>query len=270
MENFEFDFEKGDPRALGWVAAFRSIKQKGWYKDSHFVHLWMHLLFSARRKPKEILFNGQIVKIMAGQLITGRRSLSQKTGIEESKVERILKVFENEQQIEQQKTNKFRLITIKNWKRYQQIEQQIEQRVNNKRTTSEQQVNTNNKDNNDNKEDNSFSEEKKSDPILEMENFLKKISDKDKENNPDYKQMVLQISNSKKIPAAEIENLLEEFSIYWTEPFSRGKKLKAGLVRWQGEETWDVWRRLNYWINRHLEKQSAKNSQKPRGRVASE
>ena len=48
-----------------------------------------------------------------------------------------------EQQIEQQKTNKNRLITILRWKEYQGSEQQNEQQVNNKRTTSEQPVNTN-------------------------------------------------------------------------------------------------------------------------------
>jgi hypothetical protein len=54
-----------------------------------------------------------------------------------------LKYLEIEQQIEQQKTTKFTIITILNWDRYQENEQQSEQQVNNKRTTSEQQVNTN-------------------------------------------------------------------------------------------------------------------------------
>jgi hypothetical protein len=44
--------------------------------------------------------------------------------------------------IEQQTTNKNRLITVLNWGSYQISEQVIEQQVNNNRTTSEQQVNT--------------------------------------------------------------------------------------------------------------------------------
>jgi hypothetical protein len=68
--------------------------------------------------------------------------------ISESKVQRILKCFETEHQIEQQTTRQNRLVSILNWEMYQQHEQQDEQQVNNKRTTSEQRVNTNKKDNN--------------------------------------------------------------------------------------------------------------------------
>ena len=63
--------------------------------------------------------------------------------IDENKVTRILKTFENEQQIEQQTSNKNRLITIVSWDVYQKGEQRNNQQVNNKRTTDEQQVNTN-------------------------------------------------------------------------------------------------------------------------------
>lgn len=127
----------------GWIKIHRKIKDKGYYKKSEYIHLWIHLLLEANRDAKEFMWNGSVMKLKSGQFITGRKSLSSETGINESKVERILKVFENEQQIEQQKTTKFRLITIKNWSDYQKIEQQIDQQVNNKRTTSEQQLNTN-------------------------------------------------------------------------------------------------------------------------------
>jgi hypothetical protein len=67
------------------------------------------------------------------------------TGVQESKVERILKHFKSEQQIEQQNCGKFRIISILNWNKYQASEQEIEQQVNNTRTTGEQQVNTDKK-----------------------------------------------------------------------------------------------------------------------------
>jgi hypothetical protein len=50
--------------------------------------------------------------------------------------------MQNEQQIEQQGTTKFRVISILNWHEYQSGEQQIDQQMNNERTASEQQVNT--------------------------------------------------------------------------------------------------------------------------------
>jgi len=73
--------------------------------------------------------------------MTGRKKLSEQTGIPESTVERILKYLENEQQIEQQKTNKFRIITIRNWEKYQGCEK-ANIKTDGKRTANGQQVDT--------------------------------------------------------------------------------------------------------------------------------
>jgi hypothetical protein len=128
--------------AYGYVKLYRSITRKAWYKKSEHVHLFCHLLLKASHCGYETWFNGASKILSPGQLVTGRKKLSEETGIDESKVERILIVFENEQQIEQQKTNTSRLITILNWNEYQKNEQQIEQQLNNDCTTGEQQLNT--------------------------------------------------------------------------------------------------------------------------------
>jgi DNA-binding transcriptional regulator YhcF (GntR family) len=130
----------------GYIKLYRSLTEKGYYRDSEYVHLWVHLLMKAGYRDKEYLFNKGIQVLKPGQFITGRNALAKETGIASSKVQRILKCFENEHQIEQQATNKFRIISICNWGEYQDSEQQIKQQVNSKRTASEQQVNTNNKD----------------------------------------------------------------------------------------------------------------------------
>lgn len=129
---------------MGWVKVHRKLSEKVFYrKDSEKVHLWIHLLICANRDEREELLGGKPIKCNSGQFTTGRKQLSEATGINESKIERILTYFEKiEQQIEQQKTSTNRLISILNWSEYQQTEQQTEQQVNNGRTTSEQQVNT--------------------------------------------------------------------------------------------------------------------------------
>lgn len=122
----------------------RKLKSKAFYsKDSEKVHLWVHLLMSANWSEREESLGGKPIICLPGQFTTGRKQLSDQTGICESKIERILTYFEKiEHQIEQRKTNTNRLISILNWPNYQISEQQIEQQVNNDRTTSEQQVNT--------------------------------------------------------------------------------------------------------------------------------
>ena len=124
----------------GWISLHRKMKDKGFYRKSEYVHLWIHLLLSANHEEKEFLWNGKIIKIQRGQFITGRNSLEKETGIDSSKIQRALELFENEHQIEQQKTNKYRLITILNWESYQKVNS----KVNSKRTATEQQLNTNN------------------------------------------------------------------------------------------------------------------------------
>jgi hypothetical protein len=78
------------------------------------------------------MWNGAIIVVKEGQLITGRRALSEQTGIPGTTVERILDFLENEHQIGQQKTNKYRLITIVNWDKYQNPDSISD----NKRTTN--------------------------------------------------------------------------------------------------------------------------------------
>ena len=112
-------------------------------KDTDHLAVWIYLLLNASHNEHPALFKGEKIMLKPGQLITGRKSIALALHIDESKVERILKSLKSEQQIEQQTSSKNRLISITNWEFYQQSEQQNEQQVNNKRTTSEQQVNTN-------------------------------------------------------------------------------------------------------------------------------
>lgn len=128
----------------GWIKLHRKLKEKGFYQNSAYVHLWIHLLLSANHRAKEFMFNGKIIIIKEGQLLTGRKQLASATGLSESMVERALNLFENEQQIEQQKTTKNRIITIIKWYQYQISDNETDS----KRTTTEQQADTNKNDKN--------------------------------------------------------------------------------------------------------------------------
>ncbi len=133
----------------GWVCLYRKILENPIIcKDSDYFAVWCYLLLSATHKKTSALFKGKKIILLPGQLITGRKSIAKKFKIDESKVQRILKTLENEQQIEQQTSSQNRLITIVNWYQYQEIEQQNAQQVNNECTTSEQRVNTNNNETN--------------------------------------------------------------------------------------------------------------------------
>lgn len=90
----------------------------------------------ASHEEHSFVWNGETKQIMPGQILTGRQELVKISGIPGTTIERILNFFENEHQIGQQKTTKFRLITIENWEGYQQNGQQNGQQTDNKRTTN--------------------------------------------------------------------------------------------------------------------------------------
>ena len=127
----------------GYIAAHRKMLDNPTVcKDADHLAVWMYLLLNAAFKPTDVMFRGERTTLKAGQLTTGRRKIAEKFGISESKVQRILKRFETEHQIEQRTDRQCRLITIVSWEEYQPSEQQVEQRVNNERTTTEQRLNT--------------------------------------------------------------------------------------------------------------------------------
>ncbi|ADZ83205.1 hypothetical protein [Cellulosilyticum lentocellum] len=129
----------------GWISLYRKVMDNPIVcKDAEYFSVWVYLLLNATHKEYPAVFKGERITLKPGQLITGRKSISEKFSINESKVQRILKSFENEHQIEQQTGNKNRLISIVRWEEYQKYEHQTELLLNNNWTTSEQQLNTNN------------------------------------------------------------------------------------------------------------------------------
>jgi len=133
-------------REQGWISLHRKILDNPLFKDPQALTLWVYLLLRANHSDTKALVGNKAIPVKRGEFITGRKSLATSTGINESKIQRLLKLFENEHQIKQQTFTKYRLISIANYSQYQDKEQ----RKNSKRTANEQQVNTDNNGNNGN------------------------------------------------------------------------------------------------------------------------
>jgi DNA replication protein DnaD len=128
----------------GWIKLHRKTMDNPIVcKDADHLAVWIYLLTNATHKEYPAVFAGEKIMLQPGQLITGRKTIGEKFNVHESKVQRILKKFEIEHQIEQRSSNNKRLISILSWTDYQSSEQQNEQQMNNQRTTDEQPVNTN-------------------------------------------------------------------------------------------------------------------------------
>lgn len=114
----------------GWVKIhYKILDNPVCMKDAEHFAVWMYLLLHATHKPIKMDFAGTIIELQPGQLITSRNSICKTLKVNRSKVERVLRLQISEHQIEQQTSNKSRLITILNWGEYQKNEQQNEQQV---------------------------------------------------------------------------------------------------------------------------------------------
>lgn len=126
------------------------------YSNAFMLKLWIHCLMKATHKEHNQLVGNQMVKLEPGQFVTGRNALADEFNKGAKKDEvispitlwRWLKNFEEWQMLNIKTTTKYSIVTVVNWCEHQQHEQQ----ANSKRTTNEQQVNTNNNVNNVNKE----------------------------------------------------------------------------------------------------------------------
>lgn len=135
-------------REKGWVKSYRKeLDNPIVCKDADHFAVWNYLILIATHSEYDTLFGKKRITLKPGQLIVGRKMISSKFKISESKVQRILKTFESEHQIEQH-INKCtgRLITILNWGKYQESEHHFEHHVNIIRTSSGHHVNTKQED----------------------------------------------------------------------------------------------------------------------------
>lgn len=97
------------------------------WKDSDAYKLFSYLIMKANHKDTEFLFNGKKQTLKRGQMICGRKQLSEETYISESKIYRTMEILENEHLIIQQKTNRYTIVSIVNYEEHQENEHQNEQ-----------------------------------------------------------------------------------------------------------------------------------------------
>ena len=103
----------------GWIKIHRKIKDWEWYTDSNMVHLFLHLLLEANSKDGK--WKG--IDVKRGQLITGRKSLSEDTGISVQSIRTCLERFRVTKELTIRSTNKYSIITICNYEDYQLTEE---------------------------------------------------------------------------------------------------------------------------------------------------
>ena len=144
----------------GWIKLHRKLLENPIFNDPHLLKLWIYCLLKATHKERKQIVGKQIVELKPGQFVTGRFALAEeynrgvkpKDIVSDRTLWRWIKFLEECEFLSIKSTTKYSVITITNWDRYQENDQQMT----NKRPSNDQQMTTNKNDKNeknDKKED---------------------------------------------------------------------------------------------------------------------
>ena len=120
----------------GWIKIDRSLLDWEWFGNAEMIQLLVYLIFKANIEDKK--WQGIIVK--RGQLVTSVATISADLGLTSQKVRTCLDRLRQSETISIKTTNRFSLITICNYVRYQDFSD-LAQQTNNKQITNKQQTN---------------------------------------------------------------------------------------------------------------------------------
>lgn len=99
----------------GYIKFYRKFTKWEWYQDTNTKSLFIHLLLLANFERKE--WKGIIVE--RGQLITGRKKLARELNMSEQQIRTSLSRLQSTSNLTIKSTNRYSLITIVNWEKYQ-------------------------------------------------------------------------------------------------------------------------------------------------------
>ena len=127
----------------GWLKLYRSILDSAVFQDAEILKVWIWLLCNVAFEQHDTICYGKVITIKPGQIATGRKKIAQCTDLNENKVYRALTTLKSLGNIEIKATNKYSIITVVNWDKYQDenVKRTSSEQQNNSRTTTDEQQN---------------------------------------------------------------------------------------------------------------------------------
>lgn len=108
----------------GWIKLHRKL-QDGWIwlekEPFDKRSAWVDLLLTANHSDKKILFNGELITVKRGQILTSIRKLAERWKWSYDKTSRFLKLLESDGMLRKESDNCRTLLTIENYEVYQDM-----------------------------------------------------------------------------------------------------------------------------------------------------
>lgn len=127
----------------GWVKVHRKLLQSDIFQNEKLLKVFMYCLLKASHSEYKQLVGMKVVELKPGQFVFGRSKAASELNMSESTVWRYMKLLETLDTIALKSNNKFSVVTVDKWGDYQSKDEEGEQQMDNKRTTKEQQMDTN-------------------------------------------------------------------------------------------------------------------------------
>jgi len=224
----------------GWIKIYRQMWDNPHFNKPAYLSVWIWILTHTEhgmkkekgvwleKAPNEmpsVMWNGVRRHLKRGEFTLGAYRISEDTGVPRGTVERIIKTFKNEEQIEVETSNKFSLGRV--WKLYQSSEEVSEEQVRNKRGTSEDVT----------KKIKNIKNER------EVEQSSPTPAQKSRDFFSSKENLAKQIEFLERKGITDADSEMRNFVSYWTELNKSGTK-----QRWELEKTFELSRRVATWF----------------------
>ena len=210
---------------LGWIKVFRKILNHWLWEDKPFARgqAYIDIVLKANHSENTKCFNGNLITINRGEIITSIRELCTDWGWSNSKVKKFLTMLEADKMIEVKSDTKKTVIKVLNYGKYQGVDN-----VKNDTETSQKHIksiseayqkHTNKNDKN-------------------VKNIKNEKNERDKKSFGKYKNILLAHSEYTELKSkyADCDRLIEELSSYMQSEGKRYEDHFATLERWAKRE----------------------------------
>lgn len=144
----------------GWIKIHRKMLDWEWYNDVNTFRVFTHLLLTVNHEPSK--YRG--ISLPVGSRIIGRYALAEELGLSERQTRTALEHLKSTSEVTIKTTNRFTVVSITEWAKYQDRNEKTSSKSTSKTPTSDQQPSTS-------KEEKKLRREEKKDTNVSKENF---------------------------------------------------------------------------------------------------
>lgn len=134
----------------GWIKLHRKLLESTIFTSEKGLKVWVWCLLRANHRDQDVFIGRQKVHISSGEFIMGRNTATQELGISVGTLWFWLDRLQQDGYIERRSTNKWSVIAVRNYNKYQENERTLNADSTTDRTQIVQQIEPNKNDKNDN------------------------------------------------------------------------------------------------------------------------